>query len=128
VGGPPTLLLNQAQTANHAALFRLIGTTSNKSAVGARVTVTAENLVQFQEVRSGTSYLSQNDPRLHFGLGPQTRMKTAEIYWPSGKKEVYQNLSADHVYTIVESEGIKQNVSFEVRSKTEPTATGKKSK
>ena len=128
VGGPPTLLLNQTQTANHAALFRLIGTTSNKAATGARVTVTAEGLVQFQEVRSGASYLSQNDMRLHFGLGPQAIMKTVEVYWPSGRKEVYQNLGADRVYTIVEGEGIKQNMSFDLRSKTEGAVAGKTSK
>jgi hypothetical protein len=66
--------------------------------------------------------------RLHFGLGLQRIMKTVEVYWPSGKKEGYQNLGADHVYTIVEGEGIKQNDSFEVRSKPEGAASGKKSK
>jgi hypothetical protein len=90
--------------------------------------VTTENLVQFDEVRSGASYLSQNDMRLHFGLGPQTIMKTVEISWPSGKKEVYQDLSTDHVYTIVEGEGIKQKVPLEAQSKNEAATVGNKSK
>jgi enediyne biosynthesis protein E4 len=84
--------------------------------------------VQFQEVRSGASYLSQNDMRLHFGLGSQRIMKTVEVYWPSGKTEGYQNLGADHVYTIVEGDGIKQSASFDVRNKAESAAAGKKSK
>ena len=126
VGGPPTLLLNRTEAANRAALFRLIGTTSNKAAIGARVTVTAENLVQFDELRGGASYLSQNDMRLHFGLARQTIMKTVEVSWPSGKKEVYQNLKADHIYTIVEGKGIKQQVLFEAQGKNEATAVGKK--
>ena len=116
VGGPPTLLLNRTEAPNHTVLFRLVGATSNKAAIGARVTVTAENLVQFDEVRGGASYLSQNDMRLHFGLGPQTIMKAVEISWPNGKKEVYENLRADYVYTIVEGEGIKQKVPLEVES------------
>jgi hypothetical protein len=128
VGEPPTLLINRTEAAGHAVLFRLVGTTSNKAGIGARVTVTAENLIQFNEVRGGASYLSQNDMRLHFGLGPQTTMKTVEISWPSGKKEVYQDLSTDHVYTIVEGEGIKQKVPLEAQSKNEAATVGNKSK
>jgi enediyne biosynthesis protein E4 len=110
VGEPPTLLINRTQSSNHAVLFKLVGTKSNKSAIGARVTVTAGDLVQFNEVRSGSSYLSQNDLRLHFGLGQKTRIDTAEISWPSGKKEVYKDLNADLIYTIVEDGGITQRV------------------
>jgi len=108
VGEPPTLLINRTQSSNHAVLFKLISTKSNKAAIGARVTVTAGDLVQFNEVRSGSSYLSQNDLRLHFGLGERTRMDTVEIFWPTGKKEVYKDLSSDLIYTIVEGEGISQ--------------------
>jgi len=128
VGEPPTLLINRTEAANHAVLFRLLGTRSNKAAIGARVTVTAENLVQFNEVRGGASYLSQNDMRLHFGLGAQTRMKTVEIFWPSGKKEVYGDLAADFIYTCVEGEGIKQNAPLEVQAKKESVPVVGKSK
>ncbi len=69
VGEPPTLLLNHGVSGNHRVMFRLVGTKSNRAAIGARVTVHAGKLNQFNEVRGGSSYLSQNDPRLHFGLG-----------------------------------------------------------
>ena len=112
VGEPPTLLINRTQTAGHAVLFKLVGSKSNKAAIGARVTVTAGDLVQFEEVRGGSSYLSQNDLRLHFGLGQQTNMSAVEISWPSGKKEHYRNLLAGFIYTIVENGGVQQKMPF----------------
>ena len=111
-GAPPTLLLNQGGNRNHRVLFKLVGTKSNKSAVGARVTVKAGKLVQFSEVRGGGSYISQNDPRLHFGLGIEARMNEVEIRWPSGKVEVLRDVSADFIYTIVEGEGIEQKTAL----------------
>jgi hypothetical protein len=66
--------LNQGGTRNHRVLFRLTGTKSNRAAIGARVNVKAGKLVQFSEVRAGGSYISQNDPRLRFGLGAETKM------------------------------------------------------
>jgi len=111
VGQPPTLLINRTQNQNHAVLFHLVGTKSNKAAIGARVTVTAGNVVQFSEVRSGSSYCSQNDLRLHFGLGTETTM-TAEVSWPSGKKETYKELAADFIYTILEDKGITEKAPF----------------
>jgi hypothetical protein len=120
--GPPTLLINRSETANHAALFHLIGTKSNKSAIGARVTVTAGDLVQFDEVRGGSSYLSQNDLRLHFGFGERSVMNTVEIAWPSGKKETYKNLAADFIYTIVEDSGVQGRIAFsQAAAKALPT-------
>jgi hypothetical protein len=107
VGEPPTLLLNQGGNANHRVLFKLVGTVSNKMAIGARVTVKGAKLVQFSEVRAGGSYISQNDPRLHFGLGGEAVMNEVEIMWPSGKVEVLRNVPADFIYTMVEGEGIK---------------------
>jgi hypothetical protein len=117
VGQPPTLLLNRTQTSNHAVLFKLIGTKSNRAAIGARVAVTAGGVMQFTEVRSGTSYLSQNDLRLHFGLGKETTMDAVEVSWPSGKKEIYKDLAADFIYTIVEGTGVQQKTPFEVGDK-----------
>jgi hypothetical protein len=108
VGEPPTLLLNQGGNANHRVLFKLVGTISNKMAIGARVTVKAGKLVQFSEVRAGGSYISQNDPRLHFGLGGEALMNEVEIKWPSEKVEVLHNIPTDFIYTLVEGEGIKE--------------------
>jgi hypothetical protein len=106
------LLINRTISSNHAVLFRLVGTKSNEAAIGARVTVTAGNASQAKEVRSASSYLSQNDLRLHFGLGKEAAMSTVEIAWPSGKKEVLKDLPGDYVYTITEGEGVTQRTSF----------------
>jgi hypothetical protein len=105
--GPPTLLLNQTESKNHRVLFKLVGTKSNKFAIGARVTIKAGTLVQISEVRGGGSYLSQNDPRLHFGLGAWSTMEEVEIKWPSGKVETLRDIQADFIYTVVEGSGIQ---------------------
>lgn len=106
VGRPPTLLINRTENAGHAALFKLVGMKSNKAAIGARVSVTTAGVTQFNEVRAGSSYLSQNDLRLHFGFGQNSVIDTVEVSWPSGKKEVLKNLPTDFIYTIIEGEGI----------------------
>jgi hypothetical protein len=106
----------------------MIGGKSNQAAIGARVTVTAGDLVQFNEVRGGASYLSQNDLRLHFGLGSQAKMNTVEIVWPSGKKEFYRDLASDFIYTIEEDHGLKQTVPFVTEKQDDPqnkTSTAK---
>lgn len=112
VGEPPTLLINRTETSGHAVLFKLSGTKSNKAGIGARVTVTCGDLVQFNEVRSGTSYFSQNDLRLHFGLGQCATMDKVEVSWPSGQKDIFQNLGADSIYTLVEGGKISQTTPF----------------
>lgn len=122
VGGPPTLLINRTQDSNHAAIFKLVGSKSNKAAIGARVTMTAGKLKQINEVRSGGSYLSQNDLRLHFGLGKETAMTSVEISWPSGKKEKLQNLPADCIYTVVEDGGITLQTPLSGQRTTVPEA------
>jgi hypothetical protein len=93
-------------------LFKLVGTKSNKSAVGARVTVRSRTMVQFHEVRAGGSYISSNDPRLHFGLGANSTMNEVEIKWPSGRVETLRDVPADFIYTVVEGEGIQQKTAL----------------
>ncbi len=107
VGEPPTLLINRSRNANHRVLFKLVGTKSNRAAVGARVTILAAGVRQFSEVRAGGSYLSQNDLRQHFGLGVATKIDSVEIRWPNGKVETLENIAADAIYTIVEEQGIR---------------------
>jgi len=85
---------------------------SKRSGIGAKVTVHAGDLAQFKEERGGGSYLSSNDPRLHFGLGAARSIDSIEIAWPSGKLESYRNLSSDFIYTFVEGHGIKSKVAF----------------
>jgi hypothetical protein len=96
----------------HAALFKLIGTKSNRAAIGARITVTAGDLVQMDEIKAGSSYLSQNDLRLHFGLGDHGTMNTVQISWPSGHHDTLSNLPADFIYTIVEGGEIRLRTPF----------------
>jgi hypothetical protein len=109
VGEPPGLLLNTNQAPNHRVLFHLVGTTSNRAAIGGRVTVHAAGMTQFDEVRSGGSYISQNDLRLHFGLATATKMDSVEVRWPTGKTESFKDLDADKIYTITEGQGIKDS-------------------
>ena len=98
VGEPPSLLLNTNQSPNHRVLFHLVGTKSNRAAIGARVTIRAGGMTQFDEVRGGGSYLSQNDLRLHFGLGSATKIDSVEVRWPSGKTESFKNVATAKIY------------------------------
>ncbi len=109
VGEPPSLLVNTNSDGNHRVLFKLIGTKSNRAAIGARVTVHVGGVRQIGEVRGGGSYLSQNDLRLHFGLGKAAKMESVEIRWPSGKVETLANVAADAIYTIAEGSGIRDS-------------------
>ena len=106
--GPPSIFLNDTKASGHRVLFKLEGTTSNRAAIGARVTVYAGGVARIAEVRAGGSYISQNDLRLHFGLGLETRISKVEITWPNGKREELKDLAADAIYTIVEGKGITQ--------------------
>ena len=110
IGETPNLLINRTANTNHRVLFRLMGTKSNRAAIGARVTVTSRTLKQMNEVRSGASYLSQNDLRLHFGLGSDDMMISVEILWPSGKTEILRDLPADFIYVIAEEQGVRQRI------------------
>ena len=110
VGESPSLLLNRNDSPNHRVLFKLVGTKSNKAAIGARVTVKAGTLAQFDEVRGGGSYISRNDLRLHFGLGSDDKMNEVTIRWPNGETEVLHDVPADFIYTIIEGTGIQQKV------------------
>ncbi len=111
VGEPPTLLINRSQNQNHSVTLRLVGSKSNRAAIGARVTVVA-GTTQIGEVRSGSSYLSQNDLRLHFGLGAETSISSVRVLWPSGGEESYKDLPSDFIYTIVEGSGITEKRPF----------------
>jgi hypothetical protein len=107
VGEPPSLLKNMNADGYHRVLFKLIGTKSNRAAIGARVTIRTVGVLQFSEVRGGGSYLSQNDLRLHFGLGMASRMESVQVRWPNGAMDQFQNLDGDYIYTIAEGKGIE---------------------
>jgi hypothetical protein len=99
---PPSLLKQTAAPPGHWIILRLIGTRSNRSAIGARVRITAGGHSQVDEIRSGGSYLSQNDLRLHFGLGQAASIDTIEIAWPSGARQVLRAQPSDRVLAITE--------------------------
>lgn len=99
---PPSLLRQSSKNQNHWIILKLAGTRSNRSAIGARVSITADRRRQIDEVRSGGSYLSQNDLRLHFGLGPATKVDELRIDWPSGERQVMHDLPANRIIFIQE--------------------------
>jgi hypothetical protein len=104
--GSPMILRSVGGPRNHWISFALQGTKSNRLALNARVRVTAGELVEEDEVRSGGSYLSQSDLRLHFGLGGHELVDKMEILWPSGAKESLTQLASDRFYVVQEGKGV----------------------
>jgi hypothetical protein len=99
---PPSLWKQSRPAAGHWLLLKLIGTRSNRSAIGARVALSTGGHTQVDEVRSGGSYLSQSDLRLHFGMGSAARADSIAVRWPSGQKTVLKDVAVDRVVTITE--------------------------
>jgi hypothetical protein len=104
--GAPMILRPEGGARNHWISFQLQGVKCNRLALNARVQATAGDLVQLGEVVSGGSYLSQNDLRIHFGLGGHSRVDKAKIVWPDGRVETLTNLAADRFYTVKEGSGV----------------------
>jgi enediyne biosynthesis protein E4 len=102
---PPSLLRNDVRGDNHWLKVKLIGTTSNRSAIGARVLAHYAGRMQAQQVMSQSSFYSANDPRLHFGLGA-AESANLEIQWPNGVMERFTNIAADQLVVIKEGRGI----------------------
>ena len=120
-GGAVQLLLNEGGNRNNALLVRAIGASpspsttlgaSNRDGIGARVRVTAGGRTFVDQVTSGSSYLAQNDMRVHFGLGTATKVDRLEITWPDGKVDAIQNLPVNHVVTVREGQGETRRVPF----------------
>jgi hypothetical protein len=103
---PPSLLKQSTKPPGNWVLLKMVGVKSNRSAIGARVRLTAGGLMQIGEVRSGGSYLSQNDLRLHFGLGAARRIDSIEIRWPSGQHQIEKDLAPNQILTITESQPV----------------------
>ena len=104
--GRPMILRPEGGPRNHWISFQLEGIKSNRLALNARVRATAGDLVQFSEVISGGSYLSQNDLRIHFGLGDHASVDKAKVLWPDGRVETLTNLIADRFYSVREGAGV----------------------
>jgi enediyne biosynthesis protein E4 len=114
----PSLLVNKIRNANHWVTFRTIGafptslsrgtsaTKSSRDAIGARIRVKAGSRIFIDEVRSGSSFISNNDMRVHFGLGSTTKIEWVEVRWPSGLIEKFDNLAIDKIHTLKEGSGV----------------------
>jgi len=100
--GPPSVLRNESGDANNWLLVKCVGSRSNRSAIGARVRVTAGDRGWIDEVLSGSGYYSQNDLRLHFGLGKATKADLIEVRWPSGVKQSLKDVKANQILRIEE--------------------------
>jgi hypothetical protein len=110
--GPPTLLRNDGGNKNNWIMVKCVGVKSNRSAIGTRVRVSSGGRTQIDEVMSGSSYYSQNDFRLHFGLGRNAKVDSLEIAWPSGLKEGFKNLPTNNLFVVQETKGIVETRKF----------------
>jgi hypothetical protein len=101
----PSLLVNEVHNGNHWVAVKTVGTRSNRDGIGARITIKMGNRTLVDEVRSGSSYDSQSDLRVHFGLGASTRVDSLEVRWPNGNLERFGELKIDSVNTVTEGTG-----------------------
>ena len=110
--GPAYLFRNDLQSKNRSIRFRLIGTKSNRDAIGASVQVHTGSSSQSRLVKGGSSYLSQSELPVTFGLGKRDSIDSVVIQWPSGRTEEFKNLAAGHTYECVETKGVTPQSGF----------------
>jgi hypothetical protein len=101
----PSLLVNSIRSPNHWIAFKTWGIRSNRDGIGARITLVVGKRKMIDEVRSGSSYVSQSDIRVHFGLGSATKVDFVEVRWPSGLVERYDDPPLDTINTLKEGSG-----------------------
>ena len=106
LAGPALLLRNDSGSQRHWLRVRVVGSRSNRSGLGAVVRVTSASGRQWQTVRSGSSYASQSELTLTFGLGQDRIASTVEVEWPSGAKQTFKDVTANQLFTIDEAKGI----------------------
>jgi enediyne biosynthesis protein E4 len=129
MNAPPSLLVNEVRSPNNWVAFRLTGsypqatapvaaenpaaarqpTRSTRDAIGARIKVKVGGRTLVDEVRSGSSFISNNDMRVHFGLGAATKIDSVEVRWPSGLSETFSKISVDRVNELKEGTGAAAN-------------------
>jgi enediyne biosynthesis protein E4 len=105
----PSLLVNQLRSPNHWIGIKTVGTRSNRDGIGARVIVKVGKRTLVNEVRSGSSYVSNSDMRVHFGLGSAVKIDSLEIRWPSGRMERFDNMAVDAIHSVKEGSGTAVN-------------------
>ena len=102
LGGKGTLVRNVSTNTGHWIAIKLVGTKSNRDGMGARVEVFAGGKRHTAERVAGSGYLSQDDSRLHFGLGAAATVDKLIVHWPSGREQTLENVTADRVLTVEE--------------------------
>jgi hypothetical protein len=105
MNAPPSLLVNQVRTSNHWVAFRTVGTKSSRDGIGARIRMKAGSKIFVDEVRSGSSFISNNDMRVHFGLGTAAKIDWVEVRWLSGLTERFEGLAVDSIHILKEGSG-----------------------
>jgi enediyne biosynthesis protein E4 len=103
INGPPQILINRSRTQNHWIILNLVGTKSNRDAIGTKVRITTAHGSQYNHVTTAVGYNSSSDKRVHFGVGDATVIDKIELAWPSGIRQVLTHVKADQVLTITES-------------------------
>jgi len=121
--GAPQLLRNDGGNRNNSVLVKTVGVKSNRDGIGARVKVVSGDLIQVDEVRSGGSYLSQNDLRLHFGLEKRTRVDLIEVRWPSGVVDTVTGVGVNRIVTLKEGKGLVEQREFARGARKNAAAT-----
>jgi hypothetical protein len=105
--GPAYLFRNDQSAGNRSIRFRLVGAKSNRDAIGARVRVYHDGVVQSRMVKTGSSYLSQSELPVTFGVGKRDKIERVVIDWPSGATEEHKSLATGHAYECLEGKGVQ---------------------
>lgn len=115
LGNPPTVLLNNSENKNGRVILKLVQTKSNQSAIGARAVLQTDKRTMMREVQAGASYLSQNDFRLHFGLGADEKIENVEVRWSDGTTESVSNIVPNRIYIVMQNKGVTKTSNFQPR-------------
>jgi hypothetical protein len=115
LGAIPTVLINNSKNKNESVTLELIQTKSNQSAIGARAVLRTDKRTQMREVQAGASYLSQNDLRLHFGLGENEKIENLEVRWSDGSSENISNILSNRILIVTKNKGVTKISNFRTR-------------
>ena len=113
LGESPTVLLNTSENRNQSVTFKLKQTKGNRDAIGVRLALRTSKHSYIQEVQAGASYLSQNDLRLHFGLGAQEKIEGVQVRWSGGETENIIGATTNRMITITQGKGITASVAYQ---------------
>jgi hypothetical protein len=116
-GDSPELLRNDTTTSNHWLEVLLIGTKSNRDGIGSVLKLSSEGVVQVDQAKGGTSYMSASDPRIHFGLGKRSKIDSLTVTWPSGQVDKLTSVPIDSIIAVKEGAGIVPHPFPKVRGK-----------